>query len=167
MIVGGLSGPLFVFFNYILIRCGIDDPLDAIPVHGAGGVFGTIAVYIFKEDGLITGGFLSKDGNENLNYPFHALNGLLWNIIGLIAIIAWTGVTCFIMFSILAKLKMLRVETEQEFKGGYLFLCGNKTEFRLLMDRIVILEPYCYCSYNILQIFVFSEYKRFYYLKSF
>ena len=119
MIVGGLSGPLFVFFNYILIRCGIDDPLDAIPVHGAGGVFGTIAVYVFKEDGLITGGFLSKDRNENLDYPFHALNGLLWNIIGLVAIIAWTGVTCFIMFSILAKLKMLRVETEQEFKGRY------------------------------------------------
>ena len=118
MIVGGFSGPLFVFFNYILIRCGIDDPLDAIPVHGAGGVFGTIAVYVFKADGgLITGGFLSKDEHSVLNYPFHALNGLAWNIIGLIAIIAWTGVTCFIMFSILAKLKMLRVETEQEFKG--------------------------------------------------
>ena len=133
MIVGGLSGPLFVFFNYILIRCGIDDPLDAIPVHGAGGVFGTIAVYVFKEDGLITGGFLSKDGNANLNYPFHALNGLLWNIIGLVAIIAWTGVTCFIMFSILAKLKMLRVETEQEFKGEFfLILCENNAKFRCL-----------------------------------
>ena len=113
VIVGGFSGPLFVFFNYILIRCGIDDPLDAIPVHGAGGVFGTIAVYVFKADGgLITGGFLSKDEHSVLNYPFHALNGLAWNIIGLIAIIAWTGVTCFIMFSILAKLKMLRVENQ-------------------------------------------------------
>ena len=120
VIVGGLSGPIFVFFNYLLIRCGIDDPLDAIPVHGAGGVFGTIAVYIFKADGgLITGGFLTKDGLPDPNYPFHALNGLLWNIIGLVAIVAWTGVTCFMMFSILARLKMLRVETEQEFKGKY------------------------------------------------
>ena len=118
VIVGGLSGPIFVFCNYIMIRCGIDDPLDAIPVHGAGGIFGTIAVYIFKaEGGLITGGFLSKEGRADTNYPFDALNGLAWNVIGLIAIIAWTGVTCFIMFSILAKLKMLRVETEQEFKG--------------------------------------------------
>ena len=122
VIVGGLSGPLFVFSNFLLVRCGIDDPLDAIPVHGAGGILGTIAVYIFKADGgLVTGwGQVQKaDGTywNDPTYPYHALNGLGWNVVGLLAITTWTGVTCFIMFSILAKLKMLRVETEQEFKG--------------------------------------------------
>lgn len=108
VIIGGLSGPLFVFTNFLLVKCRIDDPLDAIPVHGAGGVLGTLAVYIFKaEDGLISTGFSNKS----------ALLGLAWNLVGLLAITAWTGVTCFVMFSILAKLKMLRINTEQEFKG--------------------------------------------------
>ena len=72
---------------------------------------------------LSNSNFLSKEEHTLLNYPSHALSGLLWNIIGLVAIIAWTGVTCFVMFSILAKLKMLRVETEQEFKGKQYMLC--------------------------------------------
>ena len=102
-----------------MIRCGIDDPLDAIPVHGAGGILGTIAVYIFKTDGgLVTGGTLTEDGFKDPNYPFNALNGLAWNVVGLIAITTWTGVTCFMMFFILAKLNMLRVETNHEFKGN-------------------------------------------------
>lgn len=51
VVVGALSGPLFLYFNYVLLRLRIDDPLDAIPVHGVGGVWGTLCVYIFKKDG--------------------------------------------------------------------------------------------------------------------
>lgn len=83
----------------------IDDPLDAIPVHGIGGLWGVIAVYIFKADGLIMTG------------SSEAAIGLAWNLIGLATIIVWTGVMCFVMFYILKKNQMLRVETEHEFKG--------------------------------------------------
>ena len=51
VVVGLISGPLFLFFNYYLLVLQIDDPLDAIPVHGVGGMWGTISVYIFKWDG--------------------------------------------------------------------------------------------------------------------
>ena len=51
VVVGAVSGPLFLYFNQLLIRLKIDDPLDAIPVHGVGGLWGTISVYIFKTDG--------------------------------------------------------------------------------------------------------------------
>ncbi len=37
--------------------------------------------------------------------------------IGLLAIVAWTGLTCFIIFYSLAKVKLLRVDTEKEFRG--------------------------------------------------
>ena len=33
---------------FLLRKLKIDDPLDAIPVHGVGGFWGTLAVYIFK-----------------------------------------------------------------------------------------------------------------------
>ena len=45
--------------------------------------------------------------------------GLAWNVIGLIAIIAWTFINSFIMFSVLKKLKLLRVEPAHEFKGNF------------------------------------------------
>lgn len=40
VVVGAVSGPLFLFFRFLLIKYQIDDPLDAIPVHGVGGVWG-------------------------------------------------------------------------------------------------------------------------------
>ena len=78
----------------------IDDPLDAIPVHGAGGVWGTVAVHLFR-----------RDGPSGI--------GLAWNLIGMGAIVVWTGLTCFIIFYSLSKVKLLRVETENEFRGKY------------------------------------------------
>lgn len=86
----------------------IDDPLDAIPVHGAGGIWGILAVYLLKWDGIILSGGSSE-----------AALGLAWNVIGLVAIVSWTGVNCFVMFYVLKKLGMLRVEPEHEFKGRY------------------------------------------------
>ena len=47
VIVGALSGPLYLFGKYLLLRFRVDDPLDAIPVHGGGGLWGLIAAHIF------------------------------------------------------------------------------------------------------------------------
>ena len=96
---------LFIFL--ILLKFQIDDPLDAIPVHGGGGIWGTLAVYLFKWDGIL------------MSWTSEAAKGLGWNIIGLLAIVSWTGINCFFMFFTLKKMGQLRVEPEQEFKGGY------------------------------------------------
>ena len=48
VVVGAVSGPLFLCGQFALTKFGIDDPLDAIPVHGVGGFWGTLSVYIFK-----------------------------------------------------------------------------------------------------------------------
>lgn len=48
VVIGAISGPLFLFTQYLLIKWNIDDPLDAIPVHGAGGLWGTLSVFIFR-----------------------------------------------------------------------------------------------------------------------
>ena len=120
---------LFIFL--ILLKFQIDDPLDAIPVHGGGGIWGTLAVYLFKWDGNQI--YFSYDYCD-MYYNFHnkniiqgilmswtseAAKGLGWNIIGLLAIVSWTGINCFFMFFTLKKMGQLRVEPEQEFKGGY------------------------------------------------
>jgi len=104
-VVGAIAGPLFLLSNWLLVKLKIDDPLDAIPVHGAGGLWGTLAVHFFKKDGIFVTGSSA------------AAMGLAWNIIGLIAIISWTGILSFVMFYALKKVKMLRVEASMEFSG--------------------------------------------------
>ena len=44
--------------------------------------------------------------------------GLGWNVVGLFTITVWTGSTCLVMFYILKRLNMLRVDTDLEFKGN-------------------------------------------------
>ena len=39
-------------FRFIL-RLGIDDPVDAVAIHGGGGLIGIIAAPIFMDDGEI------------------------------------------------------------------------------------------------------------------
>jgi len=109
VVVGAVAGPLFKIFEIVLLRMRIDDPLDAIPVHGVGGVWGILSVYIFKYDGILLGGSAA------------AWRGMAWNCIGLLVIVAWTSALSFCMFFILKKMKMLRVETEHEFKGMRLY----------------------------------------------
>ena len=47
--------------------------------------------------------------------------GLGWNVVGLVTITVWTGFTCLVMFYILKRLNMLRVDTDLEFKGNYIY----------------------------------------------
>ena len=107
VVVGALSGPIFLVTQFVLMHFKIDDPLSAIPVHGAGGILGTLAVHVFKAEG----------GLISASPAYESLTLLGWNVVGLLAIVAWTGLTSLLMFSILAKFNMLRVEHEHEFKG--------------------------------------------------
>jgi len=70
-------------------------------------------VYIFKRDGLL------------LTWSAESAMGLGWNLIGILTITVWTGGMCFVMFAILKYFKMLRVETEHEFKGMDLLKHGE------------------------------------------
>ena len=77
VVVGGLSGPIYVVTHFLLLQLQIDDPLGAIPVHGAGGILGTLAIHLFKMEGVMTG-----DDEQRAE----ALLGLGWNCIGILAI---------------------------------------------------------------------------------
>ena len=61
--------------------------------------------------------------------------GLAWNVIGLIAIISWTGVLSFVMFYALKKVKMLRVEASMEFSG--------------MQQTNVLLESFVSCLFDL------------------
>ena len=48
-IVAAVGALAYLFLSGLLIVLRIDDPVDAIPVHGAGGIVGIMAVPIFMK----------------------------------------------------------------------------------------------------------------------
>lgn len=81
----------------------IDDPVGAISVHGACGMFGTLATGLFATDGgLFYGGGFHMFGIQAL---------------GVLAVVAWVAVTMTIIFQGIKAVMGLRVEPEIEIDG--------------------------------------------------
>jgi ammonium transporter, Amt family len=104
VLIGSIAGfvlPFAVeFFDKIL---KIDDPVGAVSVHGVSGALGTLAVGLFStSEGLFFG---------------HGAKLLGVQAIGVLTFFAWAFGTGFILFSILKKAKILRVNKIVEEEG--------------------------------------------------
>lgn len=109
-IIGIVSGILVVVVVEVLdLKLHIDDPVGAVGVHLANGVWGTLAV------GLLA----NPDAPAGLKGFFYTGSFKLLGIqtLGITAILAWTAVTMTITFLIIKKTVGLRVSKEEEIKG--------------------------------------------------
>ena len=109
-IIGIVSGILVVVVVEVLdLKLHIDDPVGAVGVHLANGVWGTLAV------GLLA----NPDSPAGLEGLFYTGSFKLLGIqtLGIIAILAWTAVTMTLTFFIIKKTVGLRVSKEEEIKG--------------------------------------------------
>ena len=109
-IIGIVSGILVVVVVEVLdLKLHIDDPVGAVGVHLANGVWGTLAV------GLLA----NPDAPAGLEGLFYTGSFKLLGIqtLGITAILAWTAVTMTITFLIIKKTVGLRVSKEEEIKG--------------------------------------------------
>ena len=109
-IVGIVSGILVVVVVEVLdLKCHVDDPVGAVGVHFANGVWGTLAVGLLANpkapaglDGLFYTGSFKLFGIQTL---------------GIAAILAWTALCMTITFVIIKKTIGLRVSAEEEIRG--------------------------------------------------
>ncbi|MBO4423603.1 MAG: ammonium transporter [Clostridia bacterium] len=109
-IVGMVSGLLVVFVvEFLDLKLHIDDPVGAVGVHLANGVWGTIAV------GLLA----NPSAPAGLKGLFYTWDPTLLGVqtLGIAAILAWTIVMMTATFFILKKTVGLRVSQEEEIKG--------------------------------------------------
>ena len=109
MIIGAVSGILVVLVVDLLDKkLHIDDPVGAVAVHCANGIWGTIAVGLFSNGsdgvgkGLFYGGGFSQLGIQ---------------LLGFVCVAAWTVVTMVIVFFAIKKFHGLRVSPEEEIAG--------------------------------------------------
>ncbi|WP_125931847.1 ammonium transporter [Thiosocius teredinicola] len=113
LIIGILAG--FVCFNATLfIKRGlkIDDSLDVFPVHGVGGILGTLMAGIFSSTGLgVFSGYGFHEVNANMSAQLFA------QFTGVIATIVFTAVVTWIILKVVGALLGLRVSEEQEITG--------------------------------------------------
>ncbi|KAK3235142.1 hypothetical protein CYMTET_54639 [Cymbomonas tetramitiformis] len=117
----------FVYYgsSKMLLKLKIDDVLEASPVHFFCGAWGCLSVGFFATDIYVNNGVngayaADKDNGDSGNYgAFYGGGGeqLGTQIVGVLAIAAWTCGTSALMFFGLSKAGVLRVSPEDEQTG--------------------------------------------------
>lgn len=114
LVIGFAAG--IVCFNAVIFikqTLKIDDSLDVFPVHGVGGILGTLLAAIFasKELGIFSGqGF--ADGITSMGQQFGV------QLTGVVATFVYTAVVSFLLFKLVGFLTNgLRVDEDQETQG--------------------------------------------------
>lgn len=108
-IIGIVAGILVVVVcEFLDKKLHIDDPVGAIGVHFANGIWGTIAVGFFAtanyQDGAV-----GKLTNPDELGVFYGGNGTLlgWQVAGILTILAWTAVCMTIVFYLMKYLPVM------------------------------------------------------------
>ncbi len=119
IVIGIVAGLLVVFGVWLLdYKLRIDDPVGAVAVHCLNGIWGTIAVGLFATNTAPGYGIADANGVE-LTGLFYGggfkLLGL--QLLGFVAVAAWTTVTITIAFLIIKVTVGLRVSEEEEIVG--------------------------------------------------
>lgn len=111
LIIGAMAGVLVVFLVLFFDRIHVDDPVGATSVHLGCGVFGTICVGLFAQEGVTT---------------LSAVNGLFYGggwgllgiqLVGILSVGAFVFVSTYIFWWILKKTVGIRVSGEEEIAG--------------------------------------------------
>ena len=109
-VVGLVSGFLVVFVvEFLDLKLHIDDPVGAVGVHFANGVWGTIAVGLLANPA-------APAGLKGLFYT-GSFRLLGVQALGIVCILAWTAAMMTLTFLVLKKTVGLRVSREEEIKG--------------------------------------------------
>ena len=111
LIIGAIAGVLVVFAVGFFDKLHVDDPVGATAVHLCCGVFGTLCVGIFAEEGVTTlatrSGLLFGGGAELLGIQ----------VIGVLAVGVFTFVTSGLVWLALKYTVGIRVSPEEELAG--------------------------------------------------
>lgn len=121
--IGGMGGLIAIVTSPLMGYLKIDDPVGAVPVHCFAAIWGTLSVGIFGTD--------DQDGTLG------GLNGLLHGggfyllgvqLLGMVAIYSWSGVTTAIFLVAIDKTIGLRMSKEHEEAGADLIEHGIRRE---------------------------------------
>ncbi|MEM7540296.1 MAG: ammonium transporter [Pseudomonadota bacterium] len=109
LVIGIAAGLVcYTATQFIKRTLKIDDSLDVMPVHGIGGILGTLAAGVFVAE---------KFGGAGLADGMTIGTQLAVQAIGVLATVVWCAVGTFILLKVTDLLVGLRVSEEQETEG--------------------------------------------------
>jgi Amt family ammonium transporter len=112
-LVIGFSAGIICYYatQAIKQKFQIDDSLDVFPVHGVGGMLGTLLAGVFASDAL--GVFSGQGYNEGMTMA----SQVQVQIVGILATLVYTAIVSYILLKLVDNLLTLRVNEEQELQG--------------------------------------------------
>ncbi|MEW8043997.1 MAG: ammonium transporter, partial [gamma proteobacterium symbiont of Phacoides pectinatus] len=114
LVIGLLAGAVcFVSTQYIKWVLKIDDSLDVFPVHGVGGILGTLLAGIFSSTQLgVFSGYGFADGIDSMGGQFSV------QFLGAVVTIVFTALVTYAILKLVALVTAgLRVDVEEEVEG--------------------------------------------------
>jgi len=113
-VVIGVSAGIVCFFAtmYVKRTLKIDDSLDVMPVHGVGGILGTLLAGVFCATGL---GIFSGQGPVGVDTTMVEQLGV--QLTGVVATLVYTAVVTAIIFKLIDLMVGLRVTSDEETEG--------------------------------------------------
>ncbi|MEX2126579.1 MAG: ammonium transporter [Woeseia sp.] len=100
-LIGAVGGLIVILSIVALDKLRIDDPVGAISVHGAAGIWGLLAVPIYNDDATLTA-----------------------QLLGLVSILLWVFIASFVVWFAIKAALGIRVNDKQESEGVDLSECG-------------------------------------------
>jgi Amt family ammonium transporter len=112
VLIGCTAGVACFFATLWLKRVmSVDDSLDVFPVHGVGGVLGTLAAGVFASSGL---GIFSGQG---LREGVSIASQLATQACGVVSVALYTAVVTWALLKLIGMITPLRVSIEEETEG--------------------------------------------------
>ena len=108
IVIGLLAGAIcFWACTQLKLRLGYDDSLDVFGVHGIGGLTGTLLTGVFAVASIGDVGGLIEGNSKQM----------LYQVYGIAATLAWSGIVTFVLLKVIAFLVPLRVSQQSEIEG--------------------------------------------------
>jgi Amt family ammonium transporter len=113
LIIGISAGAICFFATQFVKRTlKIDDSLDVFPVHGVGGILGSLLVAFFASTELgVFSGYGFAEGIESVG------GQLKVQLIGVVATLVYTAIVSYALLKLISLITPLRVAEEDEVQG--------------------------------------------------
>ena len=109
LLIGALAVAASLSASRALLCCRVDDPLEAVAIHGAAGAWGVLAAGLFAVPAYAY--------NGSCGAFYGCADAFVAALAAVASIGAWTGTLALCMFVSLRKLGLLRISEEAELQG--------------------------------------------------